>query len=211
MQGLQRFVEGYPLAGYWDRPLGFDDRDGDGLIHPEEVFVGVEAAYLGSPVPTREAAVASTLTFFDGRLTVRGVLEHRGGHRQRNQSEVLRCQATTCRGYNDPDAPLRDQARALTQTVLSQGLSTEAGFIEDASFWKLREVGITWRTPRSWAARVGAESLTLGITGSNLATWTGYSGIDPEVNQQGQRAFLTRDLLTQPPVRAFTMRLSASF
>lgn len=211
VQGLQRFVEGYPLAGYWDRPLGVDDRDGDGLVHPEEVFVGVEPRYLGSPIPTREFSLSSTLDLYDGRVVLGAVLEHRGGHHLRNHTEILRCQATTCRGYNDPDASLRDQARALTQTVLSQGLSTEAGFVEDASFWKLREVGISWRAPRAWAARAGAGSLVLSVTGTNLATWTGYSGVDPEVNQQAQRAFLTRDLFTQPPVRSVGLRVQAAF
>jgi TonB-dependent SusC/RagA subfamily outer membrane receptor len=210
-QGIQRFVEGYPLGGYWDRPMGFRDFDGDGLIHPEEVAVGDEAVYLGSALPTRELALATTLELFRGRVALSALVEHRGGHVLRNQTEVLRCQYTICRGYNDPTASLLEQARALTQTVRSQDLATEAGFVEDASFWKLREVGLTWRVPERFARRASARALSVTVAAANLATWTGYGGLDPELNQQAQRGFLSRDLFTQPPVRTVTFRVQAAF
>jgi hypothetical protein len=210
-EGLQWFVEGYPLGGYWDRPLGFADLDGDGLIHPEEVAVGSEAVFLGSALPTRELALSGHVEAFSGRVSLSAQLEYRGGHKLRNQTEALRCQYTICRGYNDPDASLLEQARALTQTVLSLQAGTEAGFVEDASFWKLREVGLTWNVPAAWARRVSARSLAVTVSAANLATWTGYSGVDPELNQQGQLNFLSRDLLTQPLARTVSFRLQAGF
>jgi TonB-linked SusC/RagA family outer membrane protein len=210
-QGIQWFVEGYPLGGYWERPIGWEDLDGDGVLHPNEVAVGAEEAYHGSALPTRELALATTLTLLGGRLRLSARLDHRGGHKLRNLTEVLRCQYTVCRGYNDPDAPLREQARALTQTIFPIGSRTEAGFIEDASFWKLRELGLTAVAPPGWARRVGARELTMSLAGRNLATWTGYTGLDPELNQFGQASFLSRDLLTQPPTRTLSVRLQARF
>src|SRR2546422_5165712 len=39
--GEIRHVPGYPLFGYWDRPiLGFQDANGNGNIEPSEVQVG---------------------------------------------------------------------------------------------------------------------------------------------------------------------------
>jgi hypothetical protein len=57
-----------------------------------------------------------------------------------------------------------------------------------------------------------AGRATLTFTGRNLATWTDYTGVDPEVNDSGAGSnFGTRDFLTQPPVRTFTARLTINF
>jgi hypothetical protein len=151
------------------------------------------------------------VSLLGGRVRVSARVDHRGGHKLRNLTEVLRCRYTVCRGYNDPTASLRDQARALTQTILPLDRRTDAAFVEDASFWKLRELGVTLAAPERWASRAGAGTLSLSLSGRNLATWSAYSGLDPEVNQFGASNFLSRDLLTQPPTRTISLRLQATF
>lgn len=202
-QGLQRTVPGHPLGGYWDRPLTFDDRDGDGVIVPSEVSVGTEARYLGSPHPSREVGVGTRLRM--GSVTAFAHLLHRGGHRLRNLTEGYRCQVTLCRGFNDPSAPLGDQARALPPAVFPPDFVTEAGFVEDASFWRLSEAGVRWALPGAWPG-----TPLLSVSGTNLALFTDYSGMDPEVNQFGATEVLARDFMTQPPVRRWTVRLDVS-
>jgi hypothetical protein len=51
--------------------------------------------------------------------------------------------------------------------------------------------------------------ITFGVR--NLHTWTKYTGLDPEVNYDGQANFSTGDFLTQPQVRYYTARLTLSF
>src|SRR6185503_14668594 len=108
-----------------------------------------------------------------------------------------------CVAINDPTAPLADQAAAIAGL-----LTTDAGYIQDASFTRLREVSVTWTTPKRWAAAAKSDNLSLTLAGRNLATWTDYKGLDPEVNWNGSSNFSTADFLTQPPVRYFTARLS---
>ena len=56
-------------------------------------------------------------------------------------------------------------------------------FIEDGTFVKLREVSLQVRFEAPWVHRLtGAHTATLRVAGRNLHTWTGYSGMDPEVN-----------------------------
>jgi hypothetical protein len=88
---------------------------------------------------------------------------------------------------------------------------TDAGYIEDADFWKLREVSITFTAPGEWARRMGTQQLRLTLAGRNLKTWTDYSGFDPEVNQFGFDNFATADFLTQPNVRSLTARLQVTW
>jgi len=87
----------------------------------------------------------------------------------------------------------------------------ETGFFEDAGFVKLRELSLTYFAPGAWASRLGASALTFTLTGRNLATWTKYTGVDPELNDAGQSNFNTADFLTQPPVRYFLARINVTF
>jgi TonB-linked SusC/RagA family outer membrane protein len=201
----QRHQEGYPLGGYWDFPYTFSDADGNGLISPSEVTVATDRAFMGSPLPTHGGTVSSEFNFRHFRLY--GLLDGRFGNRLDNSTEEFRCLQATCRGRRDPTTSLADQARAVA-TVFN-GLET--GYFEDAGYVKLREVSLTYFAPSAWAARLGASNLSFTITGRNLATWTNYTGVDPELNDAGQSNFNTADFLTQPPVRYFIARINATF
>jgi len=70
---------------------------------------------------------------------------------------------------------------------------------------------ITLEAPRAWAAQLHAARASLTLVGRNLFTWTGYSGLDPEVSAAGQDGFVMADLLTQPPLRSFAATLRVEF
>ena len=111
-----------------------------------------------------------------------------------------------CRGRNDPTASLAEQAAAVANI-----LGTQAGYMEDADFIKVREVALTYDAPAKLASRIGASSLSFTVAGRNLATWTKYKGLDPELNVSGQNNFTTADFLTQPPVRYWIGRVNIAF
>ena len=65
-----------------------------------------------------------------------------------------------------------------------------------------------WATGR-WSSVSG---LSLTLAGRNLATWTDYTGLDPEINESGGAANFTQgEFNTMPPVRYFTARLNFIF
>ncbi|MFQ6616592.1 MAG: SusC/RagA family TonB-linked outer membrane protein [Fidelibacterota bacterium] len=64
-------------------------------------------------------------------------------------------------------------------------------YVEDGSYVKLREVSLFYHFDRRMIEslfRGSISSLRLGITGRNLAWWTNYTGLDPEVSQFGNIA-----------------------
>jgi TonB-linked SusC/RagA family outer membrane protein len=63
-----------------------------------------------------------------------------------------------------------------------QGLNT----VENADFIRWRELNLTYRVPPRLVERFGGRSLTLTVAGRNLALWTRYSGVDPELNAIGR-------------------------
>jgi TonB-linked SusC/RagA family outer membrane protein len=214
--GDQHHQDGYPLGGYWQRPYTFTDVNGDGAITTEncpgagcELTLGDTAVYLGSPFPSWDISLGSGITFFR-YVRVAALVDRRTGNKLLNLTEDFRCSALLiCQAINqniDPTAKktssLADQAAAI---AAQQG--TDAGYIEDGSFWKIREVSLTFTAPDAWAHRLGVGGVGLTFAGRNLGTWTKYKGLDPEINENGGLQFSTDEFLSQPPVRTYTVRM----
>ena len=212
---VQRHTPGRPLGAFFERPIkSFDDANQNGIIELNEIVVGDTAEYRGSPQPTKEFSLSNIVTLFRGKLRLFGQLDYKGGFRQYNLTEVFRCTATgnNCQAMMDPSTPLDLQARAVARRF--HGSATNWGFIEDGEFLKLREVAITYNFPDRWANAMRAQRVNLTLAGRNLHTWTGYTGVDPELNQVGQatfNGFQVRDFLTQPPIRTFIVRANLTF
>jgi hypothetical protein len=92
-------------------------------------------------------------------------------------------------------------------------LQTDAGFIEDADFTRLRELSATISLPERYARRAGFANASVVLAGRNLFTWSDYSGLDPEVssNPTNQQGWVYQDFLTVPPARVLTARVNLSF
>ncbi len=209
--GTQRHVPGYALGGFWERPYTYEDTNGDGLLAPTEVTVADSFAFIGPSIPTREASFTSTFTLAGGRVRLGTQFDYRGGHKQFNNTEVFRCTATgnNCRAAHDPTASLDQQARVIARRFNAK--FSNFGFLEPGWFVKLREVSLTWDAPASIATAFGGSRLAVTFAGRNLGTWTDYTGVDPEVQSAGQANFGVQDFLTQPPVRAYVLRVNLGF
>jgi TonB-linked SusC/RagA family outer membrane protein len=201
----QRIQPGYAPGSYFQRPYTYNDVNGDGILASSEVTVSATSVFQGQPFPDHGGSLSTTISLFH-RLSVYGLADGRFGNRLFNSTEQFRCGVGNCAGRNDPKASLAVQAAAVANIK-----GTQAGYMEDADFIKLRELSLTYDAPAPWAARVGASSLSFTIAGRNLATWTKYSGLDPELNEAGQNNFTTADFLTQPPVRYWIGRINMNF
>ena len=58
---------------------------------------------------------------------------------------------------------------------------------ENGKFLRWRELSLTYNVPAEWASRkLGLRYASLTASVRNLALWTGYTGIDPELNVYGR-------------------------
>jgi TonB-linked SusC/RagA family outer membrane protein len=202
----QRHEVGYPLGGFWGNPVGFSDVNGDGVIQTAEVTQSPTLSYLGTPFPTHGGALSTTVTLYK-RLRLFANVDGRFGHSLFNSTEEFRCGFGICRGLHDPASSLFDQARSIA----SGPLGNDAGYMEKADFIKLREVSLTYTLPQAWAARMRASGASLTLAARNLATWTDYTGLDPEISGGGQSNFNSFDFLSQPAARFLTLRVNVTF
>lgn len=82
-------------------------------------------------------------------------------------------------------------------------------FIEDAGFVKLRNITVRYTMDNmDWMDRLGFSSMTLGVSGRNLQTWTDYTGIDPESNLTGQTLGRGIDYFNNPQTRSYVVSVS---
>lgn len=91
---------------------------------------------------------------------------------------------------------------------------TKRVYIEDGSFVKLREVTLSYDLDPKLIQSVwsGVQSLSLSVSGRNLLTWTGYSGLDPEVSNFGnQQLARSIDVAPYPPSRSFWFAINVGF
>jgi hypothetical protein len=210
----QIFRTGVPLGAYWSNAVSYNDANGDGLIGcPEgpgesscEFSVTEDPMLLGTAFPKAEFSFAPSLQVGWARLTA--TLDRRTGHHLYNLTGVYRNSI-----FANGEAVQLPNASNLKGQAAAQAAANGylGGYVEDASFTKLREVALSLTLPERFAMRAGAGSAVLTFAGRNLHTWTKYSGLDPEVNAGAQSNFSTADFLTAPQVRYFTARLALSF
>lgn len=213
-----KFVEGYPLYSQWDRKVkSWNDANGDGILVPAEVVVGDSIEFLGNTNPTQMLNVSPKVTLWGGRLQLSSMLVYRGGWLQTNFSELNKCNIGGCRARNDPDASLREQAAYIAFT--KPGL-TYAGYQEDGTFTRWSEASVSYNVHDHFlrAIGIGVRDATITVSARNLAIWTGYSGLDPEVTQNpgltgnfGTVWDLGYDNPVSPQSRYFVLRMTLGF
>jgi hypothetical protein len=206
------FRVGYPLFSRWDKPiLSYGDANGNGIIEASEVKIGDTAVYLGESLPPRQLTVSNGISLFRERLRISSQFDYKGGHLGENFTEINRClTALACRGANDPSASLWEQARAVAASATSRTL---AGYLEDASFVRLRELSIAYRLENQRVPLLGGRTMTVSLTGRNLKLWTDYSSPDPEVNSSAGALQLegNSDNPTAPQTRLWLLRVNVDW
>lgn len=165
--------------------LADDDGDGDPLDH-----------YLGKPTPDWTGSFGGTVTFL-GDFTLGTLFEWKAGNFQvhnltdefrrsnpsigRNIRESAELEAILVNPASTPEERVEAARRWATEMA---GLTPQdrLNAIEDADFIRWRELSLSYRVPATAIERFGIDRLELTLAGRNLALFTGYSGVDPEVN-----------------------------
>jgi iron complex outermembrane receptor protein len=189
MQGLdvrtQVIAEGYPVGTFIGLRSGgivdgkFDvprDKNGKPLttFQDEEVYV-----VLGDAQPDLTLGLALNLAYrqLDFSVAAYGMF----GQKVLNAiSAELSSKSWANGGYN------------FTKKFADSGLTDEANqtwcdyWLESGSYLRLQSVTLGYTFPKNaLTKKIGIERLRFYVTGENLLTFTGYTGLDPEVSIEG--------------------------
>ena len=70
---------------------------------------------------------------------------------------------------------------------------------EDASFIRIKDVSLSYTFPKTLIGKYTASNLRLFVTGRNLATFTKWRGLDPELGQPA----------SDPPAKRICFRIES--
>jgi TonB-linked SusC/RagA family outer membrane protein len=96
----------------------------------------------------------------------------------------------------------------------SNGTQTSSRWIQSGSFFRLKNVTLGYNLPADLVKRGHIQTLRVYITGQNLATFTKYTGYDPEVNTYGLGSanyLLGHDFYTPPLAKTYLLGVNIGF
>jgi TonB-linked SusC/RagA family outer membrane protein len=108
----------------------------------------------------------------------------------------------------------------LTQNTATYGSSTPwintTQWLQDGSFIRLRNLTAAYNLPRSVCQKIKLASMRIAVIGTNLITFTKYTGLDPEIardfdNSTDRNMSPNITYLTPPQERTYTLQLSVNF
>jgi TonB-linked SusC/RagA family outer membrane protein len=196
---------GTPIAGYCDDVLDPGSQ--------------TQTCPVGNSIPDFNMSFSTTLQW--GGLSVYGLLDSSHGFDIYNQP----LQWGTFKRYSgimdQTDVPEAERKPIGYFDALYgvSGLEPSSVFVEDGSFWKLRELSASYRFGAEQLTGIPGlqrfSSISLSLSGRNLITWTDYRGYDPEVGRGGGNtgsAVLARvDGYQYPNFRTLTAALELVF
>lgn len=93
----------------------------------------------------------------------------------------------------------------------THNLQNSSRFLEDASFVRLRSLTLGYSLPKPVLDKLHMARLRVYVQGDNLALWTKYSGIDPEVSKNYDARFMSDDNMNLPQPRTISFGINAGF
>jgi hypothetical protein len=227
---MQRNRVGYPLGSYFLRKPA-RDANGNYIFNKNAAGALTSAVYdttfefIGQATPKRLISLSNSVSLFR-YFRVYALLDYQGGQHLFNYKEFNRCASVgngpNCERLNRPG--VSDTIRVLYGTngdaATLSSPSTQTLYVEKADFMKLRDVSLTIMVPDRYLSRVGMESMNVVLSGRNLALWTDYSGLDPEVNGysnnqlrgSGNAAQFGRvDAFAMPMTKRYTFQINLTY
>jgi TonB-dependent SusC/RagA subfamily outer membrane receptor len=202
---FNRVLEGEPL-GSW---FLFDwQYNADGSIRLDAGGLPLRDSVrtiIGDPNPDFQASLRNEVRF-GTHVTVSLLLDGVFGHDVWNQTLRIMDRFRAGPLY---ERQLRGE---VTEAYRLRHFTNEAQYLEDGTFVKVREIGMSYNVPQTFADRLGMQSLTLEVAGRNLYTFTDYSGYDPETNMFGTSTVARgTDFATYPIPRTFSFGFRSVF
>lgn len=231
--GAQPIVGGFGELGWYEgeRRSAFITQKVNGALFDETTgeFIGydvdTEDSYVGTPIPIYFGSFNTSFRFLK-HFTFGMLWEFAMGHQVSNQTRSFQIQFGNDVEYNTLSSQLFGGDEEITQLTPGTAEYIEAAnnfaqlnpqfaanFIDDADWLRLRELSLRVDLSdylKSLLKGSYINRIALVASVRNVALFTKYSGVDPEVNFDGARTTVTRgiDFLTLQNPRTYTFTVN---
>ncbi|QKG53603.1 SusC/RagA family TonB-linked outer membrane protein [Hymenobacter sp. BRD67] len=227
---ISRVQQGEPLGVFYTkRYAGVDPANGDALYYQADGsksndYGAAPDQKVGNPNPKFTGGVNTNFSFKGFDLSALGQFSY--GNDIYNAAGVY--QSTGFNNYLDNQTV--DQLNRwqkpgdITDVPKSSfgsgnGIGNSSRFIQDGSFFRIKNVTLGYSLPADIANRGYMKSVRIYVTAQNLATFTKYTGYDPEVNTFGlgdgsslyRNIALGHDFYTPPLAKTFLAGVNVGF
>jgi len=222
---ISRVMQGEPLGVFYTkRYAGVDPTNGDALYTQADGSASNNYATapdmkVGNPNPKFTGGVNTTASFKGFDLSALGQFSY--GNDIYNAAGTY--QSTGFNNYLDNQTV--DQLNRwqkpgdITNVPKSSfgsgnGIGNSSRFVQDGSFFRIKNVTLGYTLPVDLVKRGYLQSVRIYLTAQNLATFTKYTGYDPEVNTFGLGSniiALGHDFYTPPLPKTFLAGINLGF
>lgn len=148
-----------------------------------EVYDEDNAVDLGSSIPDFFGGINNTFTYKGFSLSV--FLTFAQGHYKYNTPRTSLDNPTKVSRGSVSNNALKFWRKPgdITDLPDPNKVSTfegDSGWLEDASYVRLRNVTLAYNFPSEWVSKIFVNDLRLYVQGQNIYTWTSFTGLDPE-------------------------------
>jgi TonB-linked SusC/RagA family outer membrane protein len=191
--------------------IRWKDINADGVINADD------RAVIGNPWPDYEGGLTNNLSykgvdvtafiqFSQGNEIFNGIRTYMDRYGSDGDNHTTRAMQRWRPGFTNTTEP-----RAIWGDPNGNS-RTSSRFIEDGSYWRLKNLVLGYRLPEKLANFAQARTARVYIQAQNLITRTDYSGYDPEVNSSGNSS-TTRgwDFYALPQPRTITFGFNVGF
>jgi TonB-linked SusC/RagA family outer membrane protein len=198
--------------------IKYIDQNGDGTINAQD------RTFAGSPWPKLQSGAQFNASYKQFSLNIQliGVFGYKvyndvrrglDSYQRTNFRSDISPWTSTNTDTDDPRLGLDTE-----QGIIDNNRTDSDRWLENASYVRLRNVEIGYNLPTGLLNRVSVKNARVFISGQNLLTITGYSGLDPDVvgntdPNNGQARILERgvDLGNWPASRVFSIGVQCGF
>lgn len=214
-QYVVRNAPGQPLGSFWGYicdgvnpetgDLIYRDVNGDGEV------TSSDRTYIGDPNSDFTFGLTNTFTYKGFSLSI--LLQGSVGNDIYN---VSRMESEGMFNSNNQDTGVLRRWRIPGQITdvprVGFNQQNSSYYIEDGSYLRVKDISLSYDIPKAAISKIHLTRLTPYVSFTNLITWTGYSGRDPEVNQAGNSGSVQGvDWGTYPLCRSFAMGVKVEF
>jgi len=210
------WYEGLPRSAFYGRKVN------GALFDEDENYAGVDATadnvLLGTPLPRFTGSFNVSFRFLKD-FTLTTLLDFAQDVYTLNYTRRYQALFGTDVEVNElneqlaTQTPGTDEYIATANKLAKLSPSYVSNYAEEASWMKLREISLRYDATRMFNKimnRKMVNDLSLVFSVRNVAIWSPYNGIDPEVNTQGSRTNIGRnvDFLTLATPRTFNFTIN---
>ncbi|HYG40924.1 MAG TPA: TonB-dependent receptor [Cytophagales bacterium] len=221
VNGTSVIKEGEPLGSFWGlRFLGvdpatgeaiYDDINGDGSITPDDGTI------VGSAQPDFIGSFINNVSYKGFDLSLFFQFSYGNDILNFSNTELLNAGQNINTNQSREALKRWREPGDITSVPRyefenSYNNRTSSRFIEDGSYLRLKNLTIGYTLPSKYTKRIKVSSTRIFCSGSNLWTYTNYSGGDPEVSTlDGSTSAQGTDLFTLPQVSTLMIGLTVGF